>query len=64
MEVSLCQLLTKKMVLACCVLPNMCEELGDQHCEDVLVMHVNIEPSVHVLKNINSREELMRELHW
>ena len=52
-----CQLdLTKKMVLACCVLHNICEEHGDQYFEDVPVMHVNMEPPVRVLQEHQQQE--------
>ncbi|XP_030612228.1 protein ANTAGONIST OF LIKE HETEROCHROMATIN PROTEIN 1 [Archocentrus centrarchus] len=41
--------LTKKMVLACCVLHNICEERGDHFREDLQTMHVNVEPPLQVL---------------
>lgn len=36
--------LTKKMVLACCVLHNICEEHGDNFSEHLRAMHVNLQP--------------------
>ncbi|KAM4607914.1 uncharacterized protein ACJ7VT_016057 [Polymixia lowei] len=45
-----CQLdLTKKIVLACCVLHNICEEHGDRYTEDPPVME-HVQPPVRVLQ--------------
>lgn len=41
--------LTKKMVLACCVLHNICEEHGDRYLEGPTVME-NVQPPVRMLQ--------------
>ncbi|XP_062849329.1 uncharacterized protein zgc:113227 [Trichomycterus rosablanca] len=48
--------LMKKMVLACCVLHNICEEHGDQCIDDVPVVHVNMEPHVRMLQECQQAE--------
>uniref|UniRef100_A0A3B3T6L5 DDE Tnp4 domain-containing protein n=1 Tax=Paramormyrops kingsleyae TaxID=1676925 RepID=A0A3B3T6L5_9TELE len=41
--------LSKKMVLTCCVLHNICEEHGDNFTEDLPAMHVNMQPPLQAL---------------
>ncbi|XP_047221207.1 protein ANTAGONIST OF LIKE HETEROCHROMATIN PROTEIN 1 isoform X1 [Girardinichthys multiradiatus] len=42
--------LTKKMVMTCSVLHNICEANGDQYIDDDTETHVNVQPPVRVLQ--------------
>lgn len=48
--------LSKKIVLACCVLHNICEEHGDYFNEEPSDKHVNTQPPVQVLPDHGSPE--------